>query len=62
MIKRALILALLGIVAFGTLVLFTYDVIKIDWISFMEVQDSFRPMEDPLPVPRSLNSQTGHTV
>lgn len=51
MIKRALILGLLGIVAFGTLVLFTYDVIKIDWISFMEVQDSFRPMEDPLPVP-----------
>jgi mono/diheme cytochrome c family protein len=51
MIKRALILGLLGIVAFGTLVLFSYDVIKIDWIGFMEVQDSFRPMEDPLPVP-----------
>jgi mono/diheme cytochrome c family protein len=51
MIKRALILAVLGIVAFGTLVLFTYDVIKIDWIGFMEVQQSYRPMEDPLPLP-----------
>jgi len=31
--------------------LVTYQVIHIDWISFMEIQPSFRPMEDPLPVP-----------
>lgn len=31
--------------------LFTYDIIKIDWISFMEIQPSYRPMEDPLPLP-----------
>lgn len=31
--------------------LFTYEVIKVDWLSFMEVQPSFRPMEDPLPLP-----------
>jgi mono/diheme cytochrome c family protein len=31
--------------------LFTYQVIHIDWISFMEIQPSFRPMEDPLPPP-----------
>ncbi len=31
--------------------LFSYDIIKIDWVSFMELQPSFRPMEDPLPVP-----------
>lgn len=31
--------------------LITYQVIHIDWISFMEIQPSFRPMEDPLPVP-----------
>jgi len=31
--------------------LFTYDIIKIDWISFMEIQPSFRVMEDPLPLP-----------
>jgi mono/diheme cytochrome c family protein len=51
MIKRALILAVLGIVGFGALMLFTYEVLNIEWIGFMEVQDSFRPMEDPLPVP-----------
>ncbi len=35
---------------FGVVMLFTYDIIKIEWISFMEIQPSFRPMEDPLPV------------
>jgi mono/diheme cytochrome c family protein len=33
---------------FGVLMLFTYDIIKIDWPSFMEIQPSYRPMEDPL--------------
>jgi hypothetical protein len=37
---------LLSIVLF-----FTYDIIKIEWISFMEIQPSHRQMEDPLPVP-----------
>jgi mono/diheme cytochrome c family protein len=36
---------------FGVLLLFTYDIIKVEWISFMEIQPSFRPMENPLPVP-----------
>ena len=31
--------------------LFTYDIIKIEWISFMEIQPAYRQMEDPLPVP-----------
>ena len=31
--------------------LFTYDVIKLDWIVFMEVQESFGAAEDPLPLP-----------
>jgi mono/diheme cytochrome c family protein len=31
--------------------LFTYQVIPIHWVSTMEIQNSFRPMEDPLPVP-----------
>jgi mono/diheme cytochrome c family protein len=35
----------------GVILLFTYDVIKIEWPSFMEIQPSFRQMEDPLPVP-----------
>ena len=51
MTKR--LLMILGGVALPLLVglLFTYDVIKIDWISFMEIQPSFNPQEDPLPLP-----------
>ena len=36
---------------FGLLMIFSFDVIKIDWPSFMEIQPSFRPMEHPLPPP-----------
>ncbi len=31
--------------------LITYQVIKVDWISFMEIQPSYTSMEDPLPLP-----------
>lgn len=41
------VLAVIGAV----ILLFTYDIIKIEWISFMEIQPSYRPMENPLPVP-----------
>jgi mono/diheme cytochrome c family protein len=44
------VFAVLGLLA-GILFVFTYDVIKIDWIVFMEIQDSYKPMENPLPVP-----------
>lgn len=37
--------------AFAVVLLFSFDVIKIDWPSFMEIQPSYRPMENPLPVP-----------
>lgn len=30
---------------------FAFDIIKIDWVSFMEIQPSYKPMENPLPVP-----------
>ncbi len=53
MIKRIAILMVAGFVVLSGLVLFTYDVLKIDWISFMEIQPSFRPMDVPLPVPQS---------
>ena len=33
------------------LMIFAYDVIKIDWIVFMEIQPSFDNQEAPLPVP-----------
>lgn len=42
-----LVVGLLG----GIMMLFTYDVIKVEWPSFMEIQPSFRPMEKPLPIP-----------
>jgi len=48
--QLAWVLGTLGVL-FGVLMLFTFDVIKIDWPSFMEIQPSYRPMEDPLPVP-----------
>src|SRR3990170_2998290 len=44
------IFATLGVL-FGVLMLFTYDIIKMDWVSFMEIQPSYKPMEDPLPPP-----------
>jgi mono/diheme cytochrome c family protein len=44
------VFATLGVLL-GILLLFTYDVIKVEWPSFMEIQPSYRPMEDPLPVP-----------
>ena len=44
------VLAVLGI-AFAALSLFTFDIAKIDWIAFMEIQPSYRPMESPLAVP-----------
>ena len=51
MIKRLILLLIVASVAGGILMLFTYDVIKLDWISFMEIQPSYKPMEKPLPVP-----------
>jgi mono/diheme cytochrome c family protein len=55
MIKRILIIVLVVGGLLGVLMMFTYNVIKIDRISFMEIQPAFRPMEDPLPVP-------GHSI
>jgi mono/diheme cytochrome c family protein len=48
--RFAVIFAAAG-VAFAVVLLFSFDVIKIDWPSFMEIQPSYRPMENPLPVP-----------
>ena len=48
--RFAMIFAVVGVL-FGIMMLFTYDVIKIEWPSFMEIQPSYRQMEDPLPPP-----------
>ena len=49
--KQLVVLALLAFAFFGTLALFSMDVIKIEWIGFMEIQPSFDAQEQPLPVP-----------
>lgn len=48
--RLAMIFAAAALV-FAVLLLFTYDIIKIEWPSFMEIQPSYRPMENPLPPP-----------
>lgn len=51
LIDRLLIIGIVVILLGGALLLFTFDVVKIDWMSFMEIQPSYKPMENPLPVP-----------
>jgi mono/diheme cytochrome c family protein len=48
--RLAMIFAAAG-AAFAVILIFSFDVIKIDWPSFMEIQPSYRPMENPLPPP-----------
>lgn len=50
-IRRLAIIFVAAGVAFAVILLFSYDVIKIDWMSFMEIQPSYRQMDNPLPVP-----------
>lgn len=50
--RLAMIFAAAGL-GLGVILLFTYDIIKIEWPSFMEIQPSYRQMEHPLPVPQS---------
>src|SRR6266511_2908156 len=50
-VKRlAMIFVTVGVL-FGIAMIFSFDIIKIDWPSFMEIQPSYRQMENPLPVP-----------
>jgi len=50
-IRRLVMIFVAAGLAFAVILLFTYDVIKIEWPSFMEIQPSYRPMENPLPPP-----------
>jgi mono/diheme cytochrome c family protein len=51
LVKRIVITLAVLVVPLAVGLLFTYQIIHIDWVSFMEIQPSFRPMEDPLPLP-----------
>jgi len=49
--KRMIIAGLFVLIFLGVVELFAYDIVKINWITFMQIQPSFRPMSQPLPVP-----------
>jgi mono/diheme cytochrome c family protein len=48
--KRLTIAGLLVTIAVVIALMFSYDVINIQWIGFMAKQPAFQPMYDPLPV------------
>ena len=50
-LKRLFMIFVVAGVGFAVVLLFTYDIIKIDWVSFMEIQPSFSTQEKPLTVP-----------
>jgi mono/diheme cytochrome c family protein len=50
-LKRLIIVLAVVAAPLALGLLFTYDIIKIEWVSFMEIQESYNPQEDPLPVP-----------
>ena len=50
LIQRLILVLTVAALLFGVVMIFTYDIIKIEWISFMEIQGSYKPMEHPLPV------------
>jgi mono/diheme cytochrome c family protein len=57
-IKRLIIVLVVVTLPLLFGLLLTYDIIKIDWISLMEIQPSYQVQEDPLPLPsRSIPIQ-----
>jgi mono/diheme cytochrome c family protein len=51
LVHKIWLLIIVGLISVAALVTFgLYDIIKIEWVSFMEVQPSYKPMEEPLPV------------
>jgi len=51
LLKQLLVVFLVVGLLFSVLLMFSMDVIKIEWVTFMEIQPSFDAQEDPLPVP-----------
>ena len=57
LLKQLLVVFLAVGLLFSVLLMFSMDVIKIEWVTFMEIQPSFDAQEDPLPIPaRSMAS------
>jgi mono/diheme cytochrome c family protein len=59
MIKRLLLVLVLVSVPFILGLLFTFDIIKIDWLSTMKIQPSYQPQSDPLNMPAQSVPITG---
>ena len=56
------VFTVLGLIG-AVILLFTFDVIKLEWISFMEIQPSYKQMDDPRPVPeRSIPIEGAITI
>ena len=51
LLKQLAVLSIVAGIGLCILGLFSYEVIKVDWVSFMEIQGSYTYMEHPLPVP-----------
>lgn len=50
LVTRLILVILVATTLLGVVMLFTYDIIKLEWVSFMEIQPSYKPMDKPLPV------------
>jgi mono/diheme cytochrome c family protein len=50
-LKRLFMIFVVAGVGFAIVLLFSYDIVKIDWPSFMEIQPSYGVQDHPLPVP-----------
>lgn len=48
--QRLLLVLAAAIFLFGVVLIFSFEIIKVEWITFMEIQPSYKPMENPLPV------------
>lgn len=58
MIKRLIILLVAVTIPLAVGLLFTYDIIRIEWVSSMEIQPVAKPQRNPLPLPpRSIPIQ-----
>ena len=50
LMTRLILVILVVATLLGGVMLFTYDIIKLEWVSFMEIQPSYRAMDNPLAV------------
>ncbi len=57
--KRLMIFGLLVLIVVVVGEMFAYDVIKLNWIGFMQIQPAFQPMYQPLPAPTQAIPEEG---